>query len=307
MPNSTVFSTWRRIFVGDDGLRAGWGVLLFIVCWIALYAAFALPVRHLMHLQAGREAPPQIAFGGEVLKLIASLGSTWVLSRVERRSFLDYGLAGPRLLSFYLRGWLIGVAAVALLISILWAAGVWHFDGLDTHGISAVVYGFVWVVVFSMTGVSEELTFRGYILFKLGRAIPFWIAALFASILFAAVHLSNGGENWFGIFSLFLTGLVFCFIVWRTGSLAAAFGLHASWDWAQSYLFGVADSGTRVQGHFLNSHGSGSPLVSGGSVGPEGSILVIPVMLLIALAVHLTAGSRDSRFFAKPLKKGGQA
>jgi hypothetical protein len=51
-------------------------------------------------------------------------------------------------------------------------------------------------------------------------------------------------------------------------------------------------SRNRIHGYLLKSHMSGSELLSGGSVGPEGSTLVIPVMLLIAVTVHLTTDSR---------------
>ena len=278
----------KWIFVGANHIRTGWRALLFVVCWMALYTAVGLPSHHLLHVDKGHEVPLHVASVGEALQLIATLGATWVMSKVERRNIFAYGLTGPRFLAWCVRGWLIGLAAVSLMILSLWGLGCWHFDGIHTHGSSAVLYAILWGVLFSAVAFSEECTFRGYLFVTLSRDVNVWPAAVCLSMLFAAVHLSGSGENWFGIFALFLTGLMFSFIVWRTKSLAAAFGLHASWDWAQSYLYGVADSGNQIHGYLLKSHMSGSELLSGGSVGPEGSILVIPVMLLIAVTVHLT-------------------
>jgi membrane protease YdiL (CAAX protease family) len=75
-----------------------------------------------------------------------------------------------------------------------------------------------------------------------------------------------------------LIGLFFCFTLRRTGSLWFAVGMHASWDWGESYLYSVPDSGGMVPGHLLNSSFHGPRWLTGGSVGPEGSVLVFVVI-----------------------------
>jgi hypothetical protein len=69
-----------------------------------------------------------------------------------------------------------------------------------------------------------------------------------------------------------LAGLVFCFALYRTGSLWWAIGIHAAWDWSQSFLYGVADSGLMAEGHLFATHPVGKPILSGGLTGPEGSV-----------------------------------
>ncbi|HTU60556.1 MAG TPA: hypothetical protein VMF89_19025, partial [Polyangiales bacterium] len=87
------------------------------------------------------------------------------------------------------------------------------------------------------------------------------------------------------------------FSLWRTGSLWWAIGLHAAWDWAQSFLFGVADSGSVSAYRLMSTHPVGSPWLSGGATGPEGSVFVLPVMLLITLVAVLTL-PRTNRSFS---------
>ena len=82
--------------------------------------------------------------------------------------------------------------------------------------------------------------------------------------------------------------MVFCFSLWRTGSLWWAIGFHTSWDWSQSFLYGVADSGTMVQHHLLATHPVGKPILSGGATGPEGSIFIIAILALISLIILFT-------------------
>jgi hypothetical protein len=51
--------------------------------------------------------------------------------------------------------------------------------------------------------------------------------------------------------------------------------MHASWDWAESFLYSVPDSGLLAPGHLLKSSFHGPTWLTGGPVGPEGSVLLI--------------------------------
>jgi uncharacterized protein len=121
----------------------------------------------------------------------------------------------------------------------------------------------------------------------------FWNAAWVTSVLFGAGHTGNPGESWVGIFSAAGIGLVFCVSVKLTGSVWWAIGCHAAWDWGQSYLYGTPDSGLMARRHLLNSGYSQQHVIwSGGSTGPEGSILIIPIMVLILLVLIVQYGRK---------------
>jgi uncharacterized protein len=75
-------------------------------------------------------------------------------------------------------------------------------------------------------------------------------------------------------------GMLFCFGLWYTKSLLWSGGFHAGWDWGQSYFYGTPDSGLVTQNHLLASHPLGNPLWSGGTAGPEASLLVVPLVIL---------------------------
>jgi membrane protease YdiL (CAAX protease family) len=55
----------------------------------------------------------------------------------------------------------------------------------------------------------------------------------------------------------------FCLRSWYTKSLWWAIGLHAGWDWGQSFFYGVPNGGWIMKGHFLAAHATGHPLYSG--------------------------------------------
>jgi hypothetical protein len=128
----------------------------------------------------------------------------------------------------------------------------------------------------------------------------FWQAAWVTSTLFGFIHTGNGGENWIGIFAAAAIGFVLCVSVRVTGSAWWAIGFHAAWDWAESYFYGTADSGLVAKGHYLTTSPAGNALWSGGADGPEGSLLVLGVILLLLAALLVIYGR-------KRLERIGQA
>jgi membrane protease YdiL (CAAX protease family) len=121
----------------------------------------------------------------------------------------------------------------------------------------------------------------------------FWQAAWVTSVLFGSIHTSNSGENWIGIFAAAAIGFVFAVSVRVTGSAWWAIGCHAAWDWAETYFYGAADSGNvATTGHYLTTSAAGSTLWSGGTDGPEGSVLVIGAILLLLVVLVVQYGRR---------------
>lgn len=306
--NPTKPSRLRNVFLGAEGLRAGWSLLIFV----ALMAAWLKGVSvlgNLMHLfpkgpAIDKEIAPRFAFFAEVPPFLGALFVTWVMSKIEKRPVSVYGLGGQRKLSKFFAGLAWGVVCLSLLVILLWKAGLLVFDGRLLFGAGVLRYGAIWLLGFLVVGLLEEYLTRGFLLFTLGRgtagiyswlfksrhskALGFWTAALLISILFGLSHGKNPGESPIGLLSACLGSLVFCLSLWRTGSLWWAIGFHASWDWAQSFLYGVADSGLMVQYHLFATHPLGKPLLSGGTTGPEGSILVLPILALISFIILFT-------------------
>jgi uncharacterized protein len=152
------------------------------------------------------------------------------------------------------------------------------FAFLNSHGSGA---GGVYLMALLGVGPCMVLQIRR------SRSSSFWQAAWLTSTFFGYIHTFNKGETWIGIFAAAAIGFVFCASVWLTGSAWWAIGFHAAWDWAQTFFYGTADSGLVPAGHYLTSSPTGPALWSGGSDGPEGSLLVIPTILLVLLALVL--------------------
>jgi len=120
----------------------------------------------------------------------------------------------------------------------------------------------------------------------------FWQASWVTSTFFGFGHTSNNGEAWIGIFAAAAIGFVFCVSVKLTGAAWWAIGCHAAWDWGETFFYGTADSGFVASGHFLTTSPTGNPLWSGGTVGPEGSLAVIGIILLLLALLLVVYGRR---------------
>ncbi len=316
-------SFFRRIFIGEAGLRAVWSLLLFI----ALFAALGLGVRWIEHtlnpaaLQRpvpGQELSPRFAIDGEAIPFLIVLFVTWIMAKIERRPNSVYGLGGRRKLPHFLAGLGWGIVCLSLLILTLWKTGLLVIDRRLLFVAEVFRYAVIWLFGFFLVGLLEEYLTRGYLQYTLTRglagiylwifktrhstALGFWTSAILFSILFGLGHGKNPGESPIGLLAAGLAALVFCLSLWRTGSLWWAIGYHASWDWGQSFLYGVADSGLMMQHHLLATHPVGKPLLSGGTTGPEGSIFILPILALACLIIVLTLPSVGHGESESPVK-----
>jgi uncharacterized protein len=335
-------SAVREIFFGPEGLRAGWGMLIFIAMIVGSFYSIhlvrsAIERRHSAtavsqtaqdnrtgsngpaeapgpsSAQASKPLAPRAAFLREGPYLLLVILATFIMSRIEHRPFGAFGLGGIHRLPQFLAGVFWGVVCLSLLVSLLRLLGFLQFDALLLSGPAAIRYGVLWAFGFILVALLEELTLRGYaqytlargfagiygILFKNTRhrhALGFWTAALILSFIFGIGHSTNPGESPIGLLGAGLVGLVFCFSLYRTGSLWWAIGIHAAWDWSQSFLYGVADSGLMAEGHLFATHPIGKPIFSGGLTGPEGSIFAILMLAVITGIIFVTLHpERDRR------------
>jgi uncharacterized protein len=286
----------RWVFVGPDGIRAGWSVLLFIALTLAIGYVILSGLRAAAHRLGHLPSPTSVAGSalGDLLIIVVILGATAIMARIEGRSTWDYGLKDPRWARQFAAGAFWGFVLISGLIGLLWATGHLVFDGRLIHG-QAIVEDALWLgVAFVLTGVAEEILGRGYLQYTLARGIGFWPAAILLGIGFGLLHSGNPGETPIGLTSAGLAGFVFAFALYRTGSLWWPIGAHFGWDWGQSYFYGVPDSGLMLPGHLQATHPMGADWLSGGTVGPEGSVFVFIAFLMVVPIIAFTTRGRET-------------
>lgn len=89
------------------------------------------------------------------------------------------------------------------------------------HGPGQVLV--IGLLVLVAAPLGEETFFRGVLLQGLARRFRFWPAAVITSTLFALAHV------WWQLYlPIFILGMAFAWLFWRTGSIWAPIGAHAT-------------------------------------------------------------------------------
>jgi uncharacterized protein len=285
----------RRIFVGRNGLRAGWRFAIFV----ALLALFRLLIiqqglrlvpgflKTAKAIQGGGILTPRFQLVLECAALLTVFFAAGIMAMIERRSFAAYGLTRQGAFGkLFWQGVAGGLAFMTTEIVLIRAFGGYSFGTLALTGSALVTYALLWAFAFLLVALFEEFLFRGYSQFTLASGIGFWPAAVLLSAAFGAVHLSNSGEGWVGALSVFSIGMFGCFTLRRTGNLWFMIGFHTAGDYAETFIYSTPDSGYLAEGHLLNSSFHGSKWITGGTIGPEGSVLAFVVVILAFLLLH---------------------
>lgn len=280
----------NTLFWGPDGLRPGWGLAFYGIAFLVLQSLAT-------QVASARDQ----GYGGlwsmllqETGDCLAAVIPALILARIERRRWGAYGLPLKQAFGrLFWAGVLWGFLAISLLMFAIYERGAFVSGHIILHGARLARFAAFWLVYFVFVGLFEDFWLRGYSLFTLARGIGFWPAAAILSCLFGLLHLRNKGEHWSGVLLAAFIGLFFCVTLRRTGSLWFAVGFHTAWDWGESFFYSVPDSGWQAPGHLLSSSLHGPDWLTGGSVGPEGSVFCVIIMALVWIAFERVYGSKQ--------------
>ncbi len=202
------------------------------------------------------------------------------------------------------RGGLAGNTARMLLAGLL--AGLlmnlFCVGAAVLHGELLIVYsGFdapYLLAALALTGVqagAEELVFRGFAFAALRERYGTRRAAAFSAVLFAALHALNPGVTVAGVLLLLLWGLAMCAASCEYRSLWLVCGMHTAWNYTQSFLFGLPNSGVAAPSSlFRMTAAADGPFYSTG-FGLEGGAAAIAVFAaLLGFCLLRGAGRRQS-------------
>ena len=214
------------------------GYVLFFIGQIGMY---------LILLVTGRAA----GFSSDVwntANIYLAFFGVWImfflnaLLKKNRPLFKAYGtgLSGNRIPELAI-GILVGVAMNGVLILMAMMHGDIHLY-FDRFSIGAFLLLFVSVFIQS---AAEEIMCRGFIYHRILRTYKgqYLAAALINGIFFGLIHMSNDGATPIAIVDIIICGIEYSAMVYYFDSVWMAMGAHAGWNFTQSILAGLPNSG----------------------------------------------------------------
>lgn len=282
----------------SSAYRRTWAPLTIPLVWLFVYAGvwlsgqIARPLGFMVTMGNGR-------WVDNIAALFASLpvaGCLWLWLRFyERNTVASLGLYG-RWTGHFFRGAGIGALLVCLVAAAGVAIGAYQIDGpgawtghFTSTWVIATILSFIGT---ALQATATEALYRGWMLGTVagqwgrGIAVLFNVAA--ALIIQAGLNAFSSPESLIAAVNLALMSAGLSLIAIRSGSLWAVAGLHAGWNLAMGWGLGLNIDG----GHLsvtpgvmaLSTNGEAPSWLSGGGIGPDGSILFTLAALILLLS-----------------------
>lgn len=168
----------------------------------------------------------------------------------------------------------IGFGLFAVITAVLAVLGFYHFDGVQFNA-SSLVASFS---LFFVVGICEEVLFRGIIFKMIDGRYNIWVALGVSAIIFGLVHWGNDNATlWSCIAIAIEAGIMLALAYKYSANLWLPIGIHWAWNFTQGNVFGFAVSGQDAGGSIIRATVTGPDILTGGSFGPEASVLAIIV------------------------------
>jgi len=212
-----------------------------------------------------------------------ALAATLVAYRaLNKKQPSDIGLKGPIKDLFF--GVTLGIVAMSIAFFILLLS-----KQITIHASFKIsTFTFIYLFVFILVGIFEEVFFRGYIMRTMEmnhnhKATVYLVSAL----IFSIFHLGNPNVSLTGLVNIVLVGILFAYMFDVTKSLLLPIGYHIMWNFFQGGIFGFPVSGIPPEGIIKIDISHGSHWLTGGAFGVEGGLVATLVIVLSFIATYL--------------------
>ncbi|WGK63938.1 CPBP family intramembrane glutamic endopeptidase [Croceiramulus getboli] len=297
-----------RLFYNPEQrrLKAGWRIFLFLILFWLLAASIFL-IKAFLFPETGRREFMEDYSLLVVVVLAVSATLAVLLSRklFDKKSFWSLGLSHrKRALADLIFGFTLSAAMAGTFFLLLLSLGLIEFNGIDFNSalfpdpgtsfaefIKITSLGAVLLVFLEhvLVGYWEELVFRGYVFQNLIEGLGLPLSVVISCILYGLLHAMNPNAGLLSSLIIVLVGFLRIYGYLLTKLLWLSIGMHIGWNFFQGPIFGFAASGHEKATLINLSITTEQDWLSGGAFGPEGSVLIIPILLLALWAMRTYA------------------
>jgi membrane protease YdiL (CAAX protease family) len=288
----------KRIFVGKTGyIRAGWSIAVSLVVYL-LSAVLALAI--LKPIFGNVSENISINNISIALQQIICAGGLMFFYRLfYKRPLAELGFEKKKIASRYLCGIAIGfvvgtAATLSLKPDITWV-------GITSVNIFPILTSLILMI---SVGLGEELLARGYIMTAM-RTTGSKVATFLSScVIFSAIHLTNPEYNLLSFINAAVLGLVYGFMLVRTGSLWMPMGAHTAWNFAITNVWGSGTGHELPNSLFSVTMAETKFLTIGSLELPDSGLITLGLYILMFLfTLFVIKKDPDPAFTLDKLKK----
>lgn len=284
-------------------LRAGWRILIFLLLFLG-FSTLIFAIRPLLGDITKREFLENYSI--IVVMVLAAGASLMVLvSRklLDKKTFVSLGLTwNKRALYDLLFGFFLSGLMAGLIFLVLALFGFIKFEGFNdlkrfepqegafdfVHFMSLLSLASIAVLLVEhiLVGYWEELVFRGYLFQNMVEGMGNKIAIIISCIIYGLIHAANPNAGILSSLIIVLFGFLRIYGYLLTNMLWLSMGMHMGWNFFQGPVFGFHASGHEMI-TVIKQADLGPGYLSGGDFGPEGSLLIIPIIFLALWIMRL--------------------
>lgn len=196
-------------------------------------------------------------------------------------------LPGPRPGTWIATGLAAGLAGLGATILLSWINGGLVSGEMPSGKGGLLALGFALTL---FQAFVEEVTFRGWLQPALVARLGSLAGIGLAAAIFMTFHLAGGAREPLSLVSIFLAGVFFGLLAWRSRGLPAAFAAHFAWNVTEDTGLGlVPNPGTSDLGSLFDLDVSGSALWGAGPEGLNSSVGTIAVLISLIVPLLLAA------------------
>lgn len=303
----------KNLFINPNSktLRAGWRILMFGVFFVPINLGLTFGVREILGSLKG---------GGTLwftlLGISATIAAYITRKYIDKESFISLGLRIDKMAILDVFSGVVNSAIIMtsiyftmLLTGLIEFKGFSWWTDISSHDINfnVAVIPIILAVLWELVVVAwwEELVFRGIIFQNMIKGMGLIWAVIISSILFGLVHAGNPDATLIStlMIAIITPQLIYAYL--KTGQLWLPIGLHLGWNFFQASVFGFASSG-QTSPSMITQNPIGRDWLSGGAFGAEGSILIIPFIIVSVFLIHWwvkATRNSDQKFFGFLVKQ----
>jgi len=261
-----------------------WKSVLFFLIWAILLTPFIIAFSDkLQSMGSVYGVPSRLYF--ELITMLTILCAAWIMAGfVDKRSFASIGFMYGHIARDVLIGAGIGITWLFLSIVFLF---LFKTAALNFSG--SIIWPALLMsgIAMLLNTVTQEVLTRSYIFQTIQYQTNALWAVILTSILFVLFHAAALHNSWLPAVNIFFAGILFGTAYYITKNLWLPISIHFVWNLFLGPVFGLALSGQDLSNNWKFFALKGSSILTGGTFGLEGSIVVTAITILFIAGLLL--------------------